>query len=340
MTYISNNKKLKDINILFLAHYAPKDEYETISHSIHDKVYAEYHHEIFHVLKKHFPCILSTSNTDILLKKNINVDYIFSLYNRMNFRNSEIFISTVAEYKKIPYLGSPPNIRALAEDKHLSKMLAYRLNVPTPKWNIYNVNSSVCRPNFKGPYFVKPRFGAASKFIDEDSICSSWEKAKNRIRFLHEHNIDAILEEQIDGIYHTSPVLRNFGKPLLLPVIEQLSNHKGNVVTYHQKRKIESGLNRNIVKNNAIQNQIQYFSKLLFSQVQPLDYTRFDYIIDRKSNIPYFLEFNVCCNLGSQSTIYQSAQSLGITYEDLVMSILYSSLFRQGLIKSTMGNQL
>lgn len=39
----------------------------------------------------------------------------------MPFRNSEIFISSVAEYYKIAYLGARPNIRALAEDKHLSK---------------------------------------------------------------------------------------------------------------------------------------------------------------------------------------------------------------------------
>lgn len=339
MSYTSDNKKIRDINILFLAHYAPKNEYEAIPQTIPDKIYAEYHHEIFHVIKKYFPCTLSTSNTEILLEKNINIDYIFSLYNRMSFRNSEIFISSAAEYKKIPYLGSPPNIRALAEDKHLSKLLAYHLNIPTPKWHIYNINCVMNEPNFRGPYFIKPRFGAASKFIDEESICSSWEKAKSRIRFLHEHNTDAILEEQIDGIYHTSPVLQNFGKPLFLPVIKQLSNLKGNVVTYYQKRKIDSGLKRSIVNNDVIQKQVQYFSKLLFNQIQPIDYTRFDYIIDNRNNIPYFLEFNVCCNLGSHSTIYQSAHSLGINYENLVMNILYSSLFRQGLIKSPMGNQ-
>lgn len=46
----------------------------------------------------------------------------------------------------------------------------------------------------------------------------------------------------------------------------------------------------------------------MFSLTQPLDYTRFDYIVDNQG-IPYFLEFNVCCNLGEHSTISQSANA-------------------------------
>lgn len=329
-------KDLKDLKILFLAHYAPQNIHEPVPSDIEDVVYAEYHHRIYKEIIKNFPNTKSTNDVSLLLQPNLDVDYIFSLYNRMPFRNSEIFVSSVAEYLKIPYLGATPNIRALAEDKHLAKMMASHLNIPTPKWRTYNICDKLNIPDFPPPYFVKPRFGASSKYISEDSSCISWEQASERICFLHNNGVDAILEEKIDGIYHTSPVLNNFGNSVFLPCISQHSTHKGGIVTYEQKRKIESGLTRTVLSDIELTQKIQSYSKAMFALVQPLDYTRFDYIID-ETGTPYFLEFNVCCNLGKHSTISQAASSLHITYEQLIENIIYSSLYRNNIIQKTFG---
>lgn len=328
--------KIEDLKVLFLAHYAPKNTLEPIPENIHDQVYAIYHHKIYEELYKYFPNIVSSNDASILLNRDLKVDYIFSLYNRMPIRNSEIFVSSVAEYLKIPYLGAPPNIRALAEDKHLAKMVAKHLEIPTPKWKIYNLGDSLNEPDFPPPYFVKPRFGASSKYINDDSSCYTWLEAQKQISLLFSFGIDVILEEQIMGIYHTSPILNNFGNPLFLPCVEQRSTHNGGIVTYEQKRKIEPGLTRNIVTDNNLNNKMQDYSKLLFSTIQPLDYTRVDYIVD-SLGIPYFLEFNVCCNLGEHSTISQSAKTVGISYEELIGNIVYSSLYRNDLIQETFG---
>lgn len=329
-------KNIKDIKILFLAHYAPKSLNDVIPTDIADTVYAVYHHKIYKEIVKLFPNTVSSSDVSILFQPNFKADYIFSLYNRLPFRNSEIFVSSVAEYLNIPYLGATPNIRALAEDKHLAKMMANYLNIPTPQWKTYNVGDELLEPSFRPPYFIKPRFGASSKYISEDSACSSWHEAIKRIIFLHSVNIDVILEEQIDGVYHTSPVLNNFGKALFLPCISQKSTHKGGIVTYEQKRKIEPGLNRTVLSDVNLTQKIHGYSKKMFSLTQPLDYTRFDYIVDNQG-IPYFLEFNVCCNLGEHSTISQSANALNISYTQLIENILYSSLYRNHLIQETFG---
>lgn len=329
-------KNLKDIKVLFLAHYAPKNINDLVPTNIADTVYAEYHHRIYKEILDIFPKTISTNDVSILLRSDLDVDYIFSLYNRMPFKNSEIFISSIAEYLKIPYLGATPNIRALAEDKHLAKMMASHLHIPTPQWQIYNIGDDKRKPNFRPPYFVKPRFGASSKYISEDSSCTSWDQAIERISFLHKNNTDAILEEQIDGIYHTSPVLNNFGDFMFLPCISQNSTHKCGIVTYEQKRKIETGLTRTVLSDINLTKRIQSYSKTMFSLIQPLDYTRFDYIVD-KNGTPYFLEFNVCCNLGEHSTISQSAKSLNITYKQLIENIIYSSLYRNNIIQDTFG---
>ncbi len=327
------------IRLLYLAHYAPARIDSPLPTGIKDRVYAEYHHKVFNVLSTLFPLITSSNDPSIVLHKNPPFDYIFSLYNRMPFRNSEVFISAVAEYHQIAYLGARPNIRALAEDKHLAKMMARYAGVPTPKWKTYGVGELPSPPDFDPPYFCKPRFGAASLGIDDSSACDSWEKAYKKIMQLHSLKMDVILEEQIRGVYHTSPVLNNFGNSLFLPCIAQYSTNKNGIVTYEQKRKIAPGLTRTIVSDLSLQKRIQAYSGKMFSLVQPLDYTRFDYIVDDISGEPHFLEFNVCCNLGEHSTVSQAANSIGISYHELIENITYASMYRQGLLNCNMGKQ-
>lgn len=329
----------KDIQILYLAHYAPETGGTPISVGATNRVYSEYHYKVFTVLKELFPKTVPCRNPSIMLDENLSVDYIFSLYNRMPFRNSEIFVSSVAEYHKIPYLGAQPNIRALAEDKHLAKMMARYAGVKTPDWKIYNIGSVPECPSFDPPYFCKPRFGAASKGIDESCACTTWLQAKSKIESFHALGVDVILEKQIKGIYHTSPVLNNFGNFMYLPCIAQYSTLEGGIVTYEQKRKIALGLTRKIVENQEIQSKLHSLSEKMYPLVQPLDYTRFDYIVEEKSGTPYFLEFNVCCNLGEHSAISQAAKYLGIKYKELIANITFSSLYRCGLLDETFGKE-
>lgn len=331
--------KPKEIKLLFLAHYAPEHLDTPLPVNVKDIVYAEYHHKVFRVLKEMFPKTYSSNSPSIMLQDCIAADYIFSLYNRMPFQNSEVFVSAVAEYHGIPYLGARPNIRALAEDKHLAKMMAQYAGVATPAWKVYNVGDTISAPDFAPPYFCKPRFGAASMGIDEASACPSWATAQMKIATLHHSGLDVILEEQILGTYHTSPVLNNFGKHLFLPCIAQYSSFKDGIVTYEQKRKIEPGLTRVVLADQMLQKQLQNASKLMYGLVQPLDYTRFDYIVDRRTGIPYFLEFNVCCNLSQYSTISQAANHVGIGYEALLANITYSSLYRNRLLDDPLGKQ-
>lgn len=322
----------ENINMLYLAHYAPDENGKCHEFDTLHKVYADYHQKIYDILSNNCSNVKTSNNPQIILNIPDGINYIFSLYNRMPFRNSEIFISSVAEYYKIAYLGARPNIRALAEDKHLSKMMAVYANVTTPKWEIYSISDKIKEPSFKGPYFIKPRFGAASKYIDENSICDTWSDAISRIEYLYAQQQDVIVEQFIDGIYYTSPVLNNFNNFLFLPCIQEISKLKGNIVTYRQKRKVDGGLYREVVDDYSLNTKVQYYSKKMFKLIQPLDYTRFDYIVSKKNNIPYFIEFNVCCNLGEHSTLSQAAKSLGYTYEETILNILASSLYRSGLI--------
>lgn len=322
----------QELRLAFIAQYAPPlGSKEPVFATNENAVYSKYHYDIYSILYRHFPNMITGTDAAFIQENSQEIDYIFSLLNRSSYRNSEIFISALAEYYKIPYLGARPNIRALAEDKSLAKVMAEHCGLPTAKWVTVDVGEQIDTvAPFSGPYFVKPRFGASSKYIDEKSICLNWEDVKTRTAFLHSNKVDALIEEFVSGIFYSSPVIVCKGKPLVLPPVREESTLKGNVVTYGQKRKVEPGLTRIVETDETLVKEIAVASHAIAQFIRPFDYARIDYMVGTSGLT--FLEFNICCNLGIQSAFVQSAQAAGIAHEDLIVSILQESLSRQDIL--------
>lgn len=322
---------LQDLNILFLAKFAPNNnEYPLVTEQT-DGIYAQYHFDIYKILHDLCPKTVCAHNPSVLLKTSPQFDYVFSLLNRAPYRNSEIFVSSLLEYLGIPYLGSRPNIRAIAEDKHLAKIVAQHAGLHTPEWMVIDSCDPIpSDPLFSGPYFVKPRFGASSAFIDEASIAYTWKQASARIAYLQNNNLDIIIEQFADGIYYSVPIYFKDGGAIYLPSVRESSNHKGNVVTYRQKRKLDTGLVREINTDFCLEKSFMQLSDSFLAYLKPLDYTRIDFIVTAKHI--EFIEFNICCNLGKQSSFCIAANEFGLTQEKLVVEILLNSLFRQKVI--------
>lgn len=322
---------LEDLNILFLAKFAPNNnEYPLITEQT-DGIYAQYHFDIYKILQKSCPKTICAHDPNILLNPTSQYDYVFSLLNRAPYKNSEIFVSSLLEYLNIPYLGARPNMRAIAEDKHLAKIVAQYAGLHTPLWMVIEEGDPIPnKPLFDGPYFIKPRFGASSAFIDETSITSTWEQACAQIMNLQNNKLDVIIEEFVDGIYYSVPIYFKNGKAIHLPSVKETSNLKGNVVTYRQKRKLDSGLTRQINADRDLEKKFEQLSNSFLFQLQPLDYTRLDFIVTNKHI--EFIEFNLCCNLGKQSSFCIAANEIGLSQEKLVTEILLNSLSRQKVI--------
>ena len=325
--------KIQNSKIAFISKFAPSvnSKYPMATEK-EDGIYAQYHFDIYEILSNISSSITTANDAEFIINNHDKIEYVFSLLNRAPYRNSEVFISALCEYYGIPYLGSRPNIRALAEDKHLAKILSKSCNVKTAKWIFLNCNSLI--PNeipFNGPYFVKPRFGASSAFIDEKSICHTISEVQERTKELYNQGVDVLIEEFISGVFYSSPVIEINNEIICLPIIKEVSMLKGNVVTYKQKRKLQDGLFRSVENDEHINNILRKHSKALSNHITPFDYARFDYMVTAEG-VPYFLEFNLCCNLGKQSAFMISANSIGISQNELVKEILTSSMKRQGII--------
>lgn len=324
--------KETDLRILFLAKFAPNagETYPLVTEES-DGIYAQYHYDIYQILKGICPKTVCCRDVNILFEESDVYDYVFTLLNRAPYRNSEIFVSALLEYLDIPYLGARPNIRALAEDKHLAKMAAKYAGLNTPQWITVDNNDSIpTKQPFAGPYFVKPRFGASSAYIDESSISNYWDNTREKINELQQYGLDVIVEKFVDGIFYSVPIYFNDSVAIHLPTVKEKSVLKGNVVTYQQKRKLAPGLIRTINLDRTLENELVRQSDAFLKLIKPIDYTRIDFMVTTKT--VEFIEFNVCCNLGRQSAFCISANSVGLSQTDLVTQILRNSLKRQKLI--------
>jgi D-alanine-D-alanine ligase len=287
-----------------------------------------YHKEMFALLGSLGFHVTSSRNVGSLIDHPSSYDYVFSLLNRAPYRGSEILVSALCEYFRLPYLGARPHIRAVAEDKHIAKLIAKQLGFHVPAGQIIRATDpELTPPSFRGPYIAKPRCGASSKHITENCIQDLWADLAPEVKRLLELGDDVLVEEWIPGINTSLPVIG--GTPPLIMAPYQLdSAKKGQLVTYEQKRGLERSLKRSFFDNSGVSEEINRVALRLYTELGPIDYLRLDFRIT-EINKPVFLEFNVCCNIGPESGFYACASQIGLSHREMLIRILDHSFKRQ-----------
>ncbi|PCI60133.1 MAG: phosphoribosylglycinamide synthetase [Kordiimonadales bacterium] len=315
------DEDLERLKVLFLAKHALAGG----AFDSNDGSHATYHDEIRGCLEK-LNIQLEISNTYEVLFQPIEHNFIFTLFNRGGFRNSEILASCLSEYHSVPYLGAPPSMRGFGDDKHLTKMMYQNLDIATPQWQIYRTcDHSAPRPSFEAErYVIKPNNSSASWGIDHGT---DWDALRPVVQKLLRDNHDVIVEEYVPGVDVTVPCI-GAGKPwILYPMLNPASDDI-NIVTYAQKRGFEQGSSIELMEDHGKFPELIDHTKRVNEFIWPYDYGRFDYRIEPNGKV-WALEFNLSCNLGSQRAICQSAKALGYSQQDIVESVLANSLERQ-----------
>lgn len=317
----------KPARILYLAPYAPDAPDFSQKPYTGNGGYPQYHYNIYKALRDIGYNVVSSSKPYSVQFAKGNVDYVFSLMNRFRMAKPEIFISSYCEFIQVPYLGAPPNIRAMAEDKLLTKLVFRSLGLNVPQ----GVGLSRDQPipdqaPFPGPYFVKKRFGAASGGIREDSICGSWEAVAAGARRLLEEGHEVLVEQYCEGIDVTVPVLGG-KKPVILGFVQPKSDKPGNIIT--EDLKLHDHLGYQLVSVDELQQDIVADVHKIWEALGPMDYFRIDYRIDAEQGQRRILEMNICCHLGKSGSICLAAAEHGYSQADILNYILAYSMKRQ-----------
>lgn len=317
------------LRVLYLAPHAPTPETEPPP-PLHPEfgVQPAYQYEVWDMLRNGLGLdVESRSSLDALPEAFEGRNYVFTLFNIAPFRNSEVYVSSLSAAADIACLGAPANIRALAEDKWLTKLSAQALGLPTPAGAVFGPGAPVRRPPFDGPYIAKPRFGAASMGVDTSSAQADFDALAARVAELETSTDECLVEHVFGECDVTVPVLIGDEGPVALPPARQSVDSPFGIFTHRHKRKLIPGLVREFPENEAWLEPIVEDALRFARAVMPYDYLRCDFRHGPEGHA--LLECNIACSIGREMAFAQSAEKAGISFAELVEHILATSLDRQ-----------
>lgn len=329
-----SQQHLDTLKVLYLARFAPEPDVGSERPEFHPigGVFAQYHHELYKLIQSLGIQVTPSHEVTDLLHSGNQYNYVFTVYNRSTrpVRNFEVFISSVCEYLHLPYLGAPPNIRACAEDKLWTKLVAQSLNIPIPLGCAYSHLTELQPPDFEPPYFIKPRFGAASEGISENSVQLTWDGALTQISQLLQEGKECLLEQAIMGTDITVPVLGG-APPIILPCMEEIATTAFGVAVREHKLLQAAGRERVVLAEEHLIAKIHQYIKQLLTVITPFDYLRVDFRLSADRQHLFLTEVNIACNLASYAAVSQAAQYAGISQQNMLQHIMSYSLERQGI---------
>jgi D-alanine-D-alanine ligase len=228
-------------------------------------------------------------------------------------------IQGALETISLPYTGSDVMSSALAMDKVRSKAIWRASGLPTPDAVELdqNTNWQQVAEELMLPIMVKPaREGSsvgASKVIEASDLASAWEKA-------YQFDDRVMAESWVEGDEYTIPILGD----IVLPMIKLETKRD----FYDYQAKYEDDDTKYICPCGLDENIEDLFGDLALKASQLLGvsgWCRVDLMVD-KENKPWLIEVNTVPGMTSHSLLPMAAKQTGLSFEQLAVQILATSL--------------
>jgi D-alanine-D-alanine ligase len=228
------------------------------------------------------------------------------------------------EFLGIRYSGTGVLGSALGMDKLRSKLIWQQTGVPTPPFEIvhrgedYAARVTGLVSKLGLPLFVKPASEGSSVAVIKVKSAETLEAA---IAEAAQYDPIVLVEKSIDG---GGEFTLSIAGELDLPIIRIVP--AGEFYDYHAKYiaddtqyLIPSGL------TDADEKRFKALSRRAFEVLGCSGWGRADFMLDADGN-PYFLEVNTAPGMTDHSLPPKAARAVGISYADLVMSVLELTL--------------
>ncbi len=293
-----------------------------------------------------FDVELLPGNHDIIEVLKIHpVDFVFNIAEGLRGESRESHIPAILEMLGIPYTGSGVLTQALTLSKSRTKEILGYYRIPTPKYQVFRRSQERLASQMKFPLIVKPDAQGSSAGITNDSVVYSSKTLKRQVhRTLHEFGEPVLVEEYLTGREFTVGLIGN-NPPFILPIIEVNFNHLppdfAKIDSYESKWMYDqpgNGVNPLICPANITQTLRKSMERLAlktFKALNCVDLCRIDIRLDRHGN-PNILEVNALPGLNPNPEFHSrfpyASNVAGISYNDMILFILYAALRRYNLI--------
>ncbi len=222
------------------------------------------------------------------------------------------------ELMGLPYTGSGVMASALAMDKWRTKLLWQAAGIKTPRYAVLDEQSDFAAvvKELGLPLIVKPsREGSTiglSKVMAEEGLQAAYKLAAK-------HDAVVLAEQFIEGIELTAAILGETPLPLVRiepagGLYDYQAKYFANDTCYFCPSGLSAG------EELVIQEQALQAHKILGCE----GWGRVDVMLDKLGSA-YFLETNTSPGMTDHSLVPMAARAAGISFEDLVVTILESA---------------
>ena len=252
------------------------------------------------------------------------VDLVFNLAEGFGGRCRESIVPALLEQAGVPYVGSGPDALALGLDKLMTKRVAAASGVPTPRWTHMDASSG---PVWQGsfPVILKPRWEGSGIGIDEDAVAHDPSSLMRRAQALWSRWTEPLLvEEFIDGGELTVLLIGN-DPPTAYPPIQRPIDTRTHLASHVVRH--AASWDAPLTLTEALEAQARRAALAMFEAVGCRDMARVDFRVDTEGRV-WFLEINPLPSLDPEGTFGLLAESMGLTYAQLIGRVLEAAVTR------------
>ncbi len=292
-----------------------------------------------------YDVVLLEADQDFALSlRDSNVDFVFNIAEGIHGECRESHVPAILEMFNIPYSGSGVLTQAITLNKSRKKEILNYYGIPTPKWQIFRNTNQKLSPQLRFPLIVKPDAEGSSVGITNDSLVFDAVALKRQVsKILRDYDQPALVEEYIDGSEFAVSLLGN--PPKVLPIVEINFDHLPDGI-----HKFDSWEAKWIYDNPngsvdavivpaelkpKLKAQIEKVAKQTFEKLGCVDLARIDIRLDSEG-APNVLDVNALPGLmpdpKKNSRFPRSCYAAGMTYDDIILTILHSAMERYNLL--------
>jgi D-alanine-D-alanine ligase len=273
-------------------------------------------------------------------------DIVFNIAEGLNGFNRESQIPVILEMLQIPYSGSDALTLGICLDKSRAKEILTYHKIPNAKFIVADRMEDVKKISFDFPFIVKPISEGSSKGIFSSSLVKNQKELEEEIqRIIFSYNQPALIEEFLPGREFTVAVLGNGDEAEILPIIEiKYDDFPVDVVplySYEAKWILDTKENEFDVFDCPAKIDPRLKSKIkdtvlkTYNVLRCKDWSRIDIRLD-KNDVPNIIEINplpgIMPDPNENSSFPKAARAAGMTYNQMIQSVLYSAAKRYNLV--------
>ena len=275
-----------------------------------------------------FDAVALDMNRDFIEKiREEKIDIIFNILHGKPGEDGTV--QGLLDLLGIPYTGSGLLASAIAMNKIMTKRILLKEGILTPnfyavlEWEDIKKSVREAVEMVKFPMFIKPAEEGSS--VGAEIL---WKEKGIEEKFTIERETYGtfFVEEYMEGMIATCGILGTGKDAYSLPVLELVPKNE----FYDFEAKYTEGMTKFIIPAR-LDNGITEVTKRLALETHKLigcrGFSRVDFII-KNNEIPYVLEINTIPGMTKVSDLPAETQEIGMSYDDLVMEILKSSMPR------------